>query len=51
MFGIRSAAAIGICEDHPTTKELLAVLAAAKDEHALNTSCFRNINAQALVEK
>ena len=49
MFGIRSAAAVGIRADHPNTKEVAAVFAAAKNEHALNPSCFKNIDARVLL--
>ena len=50
MFGIHSVAALAIrAGDHLDAPAFAAVVAAARDEHALTPSCFRNLDARQLL--
>ncbi len=50
IFGVGSVAALAIfAGEHLSTPALAGVLAAARDEHALTPSCFRNLDATAIL--
>lgn len=50
MFGIHSVAALAIrAGDHLDAPAFAAVIAAARDEHALTPSCFCNLDARQLL--